>query len=102
MLRAWTLRMTRAAAVGVTYSGELGSFAVGSLPDGAAQDPVRASRTLAEHPGWHVVDITHPTADEAWWTAQLWFADPVDPDWRQSTSMLARQAGVGLARVFNR
>ncbi len=102
MLQTWTLRLTRSAAVGVTYRGELGSLAIGSLPiaDGSAAD--LSAIDLSGHPGWHVVDIAHPEADDTWWTAQLWFADPEHPDWRPTTSMLARQAGVGLARVLKR
>ena len=48
MLQTWTLRLTRAAAAGVTYSGELGSVTVGSLPEGLEPDAQPRGGELAE------------------------------------------------------
>jgi signal transduction histidine kinase len=102
MLHAWTLRLVNPSAAGVTYVGELGTVAVGTLPDGVHASEALAAFDPDEHPGWHVVDISHPGSDDAWWTARLWFADPTLAAWRPVTSMLGRQAGVGLARVLRR
>ncbi len=102
MLQKWALRLTEAAAVGVTYRGELGSFVVGSMPFDEDADVDPHDIELDDYPGWHLVDIGHPEPDDAWWSARLWFADPVSQDWRAITSMLSRQAGVGLARVLKR
>jgi signal transduction histidine kinase len=101
-LQSWTLRLTRAAAAGVTYVGELGTVTIGALPDGVDAHSDPRGGELADHPGWHVLDVSHPEHDDATWSARLWFADPVEPDWRVTSSMLARQAGVGLARVLRR
>jgi signal transduction histidine kinase len=102
LLRAWTVRLVGASAVGVTYAGELGTITVGSMPEGISAATDLHGGDLSRFPGWHVVDISHPEHDDAWWTARLWFADPADARWRRTTSTLARQAGVGLARVLRR
>jgi signal transduction histidine kinase len=101
-LQSWTLRLTHATAVGVTYTGELGDVTVGTLPDGVDTTSDPRGGGVAEHPGWQVLDIWHPEGDDDAWRARVWFADPVEPEWRTASSMLARQAGVGLARVLRR
>ena len=102
LLRDWTRRLVDTDTVGVTYVGELGTVEVGTLPDGIGADaPPLGGDTPAAN-GWHVVDISHPEQDEASWSSRLWFAEPADTHWRVTTGVLARQAGVGLARVLSR
>ncbi|MCW2920794.1 MAG: putative two-component system sensor kinase [Thermoleophilia bacterium] len=102
LLRDWTARLVSTETIGVTYSGELGTIAIGTLPDGIGADAAPQGGGTPSTNGWHVVDIAHPDVDESSWTSQLWFAEPADDHWRVTTGVLARQAGVGLARVLRR